>query len=202
MTPEEIPVSEIGPDYTFRIPVEPTPPAAGILVEESRLATAKASPLPRVEAPRVEAPIAPPPPPRVEATPEVEVEVEASANGAEPDNDYFELSTPIYVDGKEFKRLRINPKGILKGKQFFALIGRYQRKFPDEARTAFNKFTSENFLSLVLAEINRIAPEDLYKVDYLDLPLLFLQASAFHFAGGKRATAPAKEEESPKTMTP
>ena len=133
----------------------------------------------------------------------IEAAAPASTNGEKPDPNYFYLSVPINVDGKEFTRLRINPKGVLKGKQFFSLIGRYQRKFPDEARTAFNKFTSENFLSLVVGEINKIAPEDLYKVDYVDLPLLFLEASAFHFSGGaKRATTPEGEEavtESPTT---
>src|SRR5262245_49519358 len=95
----------------------------------------------------------------------------------ENEDDFFYLTTPITVDGKEMKRLRLNPKGVLSGKAFFSLIQRYQRKFPDEARTNFNKFTNENFLSLVLAEINKIAPEDLYKIDYLDLPLLFLRAA-------------------------
>jgi hypothetical protein len=120
----------------------------------------------------------------------------ASTNGeVENEDDFFYLSTPISVDGKELKRLRLNPKGVLSGRAFFSLIQRYQRKFPDEARTNFNKFTNENFLSLVLAAINKIAPEDLYKIDYLDLPLLFLRAASFHFSGGRTATTPEKEEE-------
>src|SRR6266436_988780 len=117
--------------------------------------------------------------------------VEASDNGdVEDEDDYFYLSTPISVDGREMTRLRLNPKGVLKGKQFFTLIKRYQSKFPDEARTNFNKFTSENFLSLVIADINKIVPEDLYKMSYEDLPLLFLRAASFHFSGGKPKAAP------------
>jgi hypothetical protein len=118
------------------------------------------------------------------------------ANGeVENEDDYFYLSSPILVEGKEITRLLLNPKGILKGKSFFSIIRRYQNKFPDEARTSFNKFTSENFLSLVLAEINKIAPEDLAKIDYTDLPLLFLRAASFHFSGGVRKAATPEETE-------
>jgi hypothetical protein len=148
--------------------------------------------------------LSPPEELKLAAKPETQPEAATTggSNGEEPDSDYFYLSSPIFIDGKEFTRLRMNPKGVLRGKQFFAIVDRYRRKFPDEARTSFNKFTSENFLSLVLAEINKIAPEDLYKVDYLDLPLLFLEAASFHFSGGaKRAATPEEKEESP-TKTP
>lgn len=111
------------------------------------------------------------------------------------DDNYFYLSEPIVVDGRSIDKLLVNPKSVLTGKQFFAVINRYNRKFPEEARSSFNKYVSENFLSLVLAEINKIAPEDLYKVSYADLPLLFLQATSFHFAGGRKATTPAKNGE-------
>jgi hypothetical protein len=134
-----------------------------------------------------------PSPPKPVAEPAAVV----SSNGAHPDSDYFYLSSPISVDGREFTRLLMNPKGVLKGRSFFTLIDKYQRKFPDEARTNFNKFTSENFLSLVLAEINKIAPEDLYKCAYEDLPLLFLQSASFHFSGG--APRAATPEEAAKT---
>lgn len=126
--------------------------------------------------------------------------LEVVTNGSEPapDPDYFELSSPITVEDKTLARLRLNPRGVLRGKQFFALINRYQRKFPEEARNTLNKYVSENFLSLVLAEINGIAPEDLYKIDYADLPLLFLQAATFHFGAGrteaKKLPAPEKSE--------
>jgi hypothetical protein len=141
-------------------------------------------------------------PPAVLPDAEAESPVVATSNGDTPpqDPDYFYLSSPITVDGKEFTRLRMNPKGILKGREFFRIVDRYQRKFPDEARSSFNKFTSENFLSLVLAEINKpLTPEDLYKLDYVDLPLLFLQAASFHFSGGARKAATPEDEESPKT---
>jgi hypothetical protein len=74
------------------------------------------------------------------------------------------------------------------------MVNRYQRKFPDEARQTSVKYVSENFLSLVLAELNGIAPEDLGKLDYTDLPLLFLRAASFHFGAGQPNQAPDKNE--------
>jgi hypothetical protein len=129
------------------------------------------------------------------------LEVVSSNGETEQDPNYFNLTTPIEVDGKQFNRLRINPRGILKGKSFFNLINRYQRKFPDEARATLNKYISENFLSLVLAEINQIAPEDLYKVDYGDLPLLFLQAATFHFGAGRETTTETAPKREPLTIS-
>jgi hypothetical protein len=123
------------------------------------------------------------------AEPALEVVTETPL--AELDPDYFYLSQSIDIDGQPVNRLRINPRGVLRGKQFFDLIGRYQRKFPEEARTSINKYVSENFLSLVIAQINEIAPEDLYKVEYGDLPLMFLQAATFHFGAGRPTTTTA-----------
>jgi hypothetical protein len=131
-------------------------------------------------------------PPPTALAPEA-VPVKPSADG-DDETDYFKLAEPINVDGRSIDRLRINPKGVLKGKQFFSLVQRYQRRYPDEARSNFNKFTSENYLSLVLAEINKIAPEDLYKLPYEDLPVLFLRAASFHFSAGVRQATPVESE--------
>jgi hypothetical protein len=133
----------------------------------------------------------------ITASPPPEIEASSKNGDGEKEGDYFYLSTPITVDGKEISRLRLNPKGILTGRSFFSLIAKYQRKFPDEVDTNLRKFANENFLSLVLGELNKIAPEDLYKVDYDDLPMLFIRAAGFHFSGGRKATTPvaAAEEE-------
>jgi hypothetical protein len=98
---------------------------------------------------------------------------------------YFYLSSSITVDGREIKWLLLDPKGVLTGKDLFELLRAYQRKSPEDARVTFNKFTSELFLSLVIAKLNKITPEDLYKMPYEDLPLMFLQAASFQFQGGK-----------------
>jgi hypothetical protein len=128
------------------------------------------------------------------------IEIEVVPNGSEPapqDPDYFYLSTPIQVDGKEFSRLRLNPRGVLTGKQFFTITNRYKRKFPEESSTTFNRYGSENFLSLFIAELNGIAPEDLFKLDYGDLPLMFFQAAAFHFGAGRKPNQAAPEKSEP-----
>jgi len=119
-------------------------------------------------------------------SPPVELEVVKPENANDPR--YFYLSAPITADGKELAFLLVDPKGQLSGKEFFELIRLYQRKFPEDARATFNKFTSEAFLSLVIARLNKITPEDLYKAPYEDLPLLFLQAASFQFSGGKKPT--------------
>jgi hypothetical protein len=157
MNPEDNPPVPEGVDYSFGIPVKTAPPVevtGFVSVPPEVPRPLKPSPPPPLEVP----PVKPSPAPSLEVS---------SANG-DDETDYFMLAEPISVDGRSIDRLRINPKGVLKGKQFFSLVQRYQRKFPDEARSNFNKFTSENYLSLVLAEINKIAPEDLYKLPYED----------------------------------
>jgi len=107
----------------------------------------------------------------------------------ENDPRYFYLSTPINVEGKEISQLLLDPKGKLTGRDLFELVRTYERRYPESARTTFNKFVSEPFLGLVIAKLNKIAPEDLYKMAYEDLPIMFLQAGSFQFSGGKKPTA-------------
>jgi hypothetical protein len=125
--------------------------------------------------------------PAGEAGEEISPKLEVVSPEAGNDVRYFYLSAPINVDGKEIKWLLLDPKGVLTGKDLFELLRTYQRKFPEDSRVTFNKFTSEVFLSLVVAKLNKITPEDLYKMHYEDLPLMFLQAASFQFSGGKSA---------------
>jgi len=110
---------------------------------------------------------------------------------SETENDarYFYLSAAINVDGKEISRLLLDPKGKLTGRDLFDLVRTYERRYPESSRTTFNKFISEPFLGLVIAKLNKITPEDLYKMAYEDLPLMFLQAGSFQFSGGRKETA-------------
>lgn len=129
-------------------------------------------------------------------TTEIENTQAPATPAAEPpaadDDDYFLLKEPITVGDKTFDRLLINPKK-LGGKGFFGVVNAFQKRFPDIYRTSFNLYNEVHFLGLVIARLNRIAPEDLYKLDYTELPLLMLRASAFHYSGG----ATPKEEELP-----
>jgi hypothetical protein len=104
-------------------------------------------------------------------------------------DDYFTLSAPMNAGKQTLTRLLINPKR-LGGKGFFGVVNQFQKRFPDIYRTSFNLYSEIHFLALVIAKLNRITPEDLYKLEYTDLPLLMLRASAFHYSGG----APTPEE--------
>ena len=108
------------------------------------------------------------------------------------DERYFILGKPLVIADRKLDRLLIDPRGTLAGKDFFSLIAEFRRQFPDLYRTTFNLYSEINFVSLVVAKLNKITPEDLYKLDYGDLPPLFLRAAAFHYSGG--ATKPTTTE--------
>lgn len=99
---------------------------------------------------------------------------------------YFYLSKPINADGRELHYLLLDPEvKELGGRELMKLIATYHRRFPDEARSNIHpiqKYTSENFLSLVLAKLNGITPEDVYQVPYKQLTALFSRAGAFQFS--------------------
>lgn len=104
----------------------------------------------------------------------------------EKDPNYFYLSEPLVTHGdkgKTLNRLLLNPKGALKGKDFFQIVHNFQRKFPNDSSNAFNIYASQNFLGLVIAKLNGITHEDLYQLSYEELPLLFISAAPFQYQG-------------------
>ena len=117
------------------------------------------------------------------------------------DPDYFYLATPIVIPNpkgdRTIDRLLINPKK-LGGKGFFAVVSAFSKLHPDEYRSAFNLYNNVNFMQLVIARLNKIVPEDLYKLDYTDLPLLMLRATAFHYSGGSKTPATQVNGETPE----
>jgi hypothetical protein len=116
------------------------------------------------------------------------VEIPAPAE-TEKDEDYFYLSKPIVIPNpsgdRTIDRLLINPKK-LGGRGFFAVVSAFSKLHPEDYRTAFNLYNNVNFVQLVISRLNKIVPEDLYKMEYTDLPLLLLRASAFHYSGGSK----------------
>jgi hypothetical protein len=106
------------------------------------------------------------------------------------DPDYYYLDTPIEVDGREIKVLRINHKGVLKGREWFALLAAHRRKFPEETNNGnpLYRYLEEGYLSMLIAKLNNITAEDVYKVDSGDLPLLFQNARLFQFSGASKQT--------------
>jgi hypothetical protein len=122
-----------------------------------------------------------------ESRPESEpIEVDASLTVSDDDR-YFVLSKPLVAGKEKLTRLLIDPKS-LGGRGFFNVVAEFRRQYPDIYRVTFNLFSEINFLSLVIARLNKITPEDLYKLDYTELPLLMLRASAFQYSGGVMKT--------------
>lgn len=101
----------------------------------------------------------------------------------EDDSKYFYLSKPIQAGEKTLERLLLDPIG-LSGRKYFELTKRFRAEYPETFRSSFNKNSEEEFISLVIAELNEIAPQDLYKIPFNELPLLFLRASSFLYSGG------------------
>lgn len=131
------------------------------------------------------APQAPSPP-----TTQSELEVVKPENRNDPR--YFYLTHPINADGRELHYLLLDPEvKDLGGRELMKLISTYHRRFPEEARSnvhQIQKYTSENFLSLVLAKLNGITPEDVYQVPYKQLTNLFARAGAFQFSVEETST--------------
>jgi hypothetical protein len=104
---------------------------------------------------------------------------------------YYYLTNPISVDGRELGAIRIDPKGIINGRDWFTILAQHKRKYPEEAGRGnpLHRYLEEGYLSLVIAKLNKITPEDLYKIDPEELPTLFTEARTFQFSGAtKQAT--------------
>jgi hypothetical protein len=118
-----------------------------------------------------------------------ELEVVKPENRNDPR--YYYLTNPISVDGRELSAIRIDPKGIINGRDWFTILAQHKRKYPEEAARGnpLHRYLEEGYLSLVIAKLNKIAPEDLYKIDPEELPTLFTEARTFQFSGAtKQAT--------------
>jgi hypothetical protein len=89
---------------------------------------------------------------------------------------------------KTLDRLRINPAGILKGKDFFQLCSQFDRKFPNDSHNDFNRYASPNFLALLIAKLNGVTPEDVMSLPFEELPLLFISAAPFMYSGPAKKT--------------
>ncbi len=117
--------------------------------------------------------------------PEPQAAPAVSAAPTKPDIDdqrYFKLSKPITVADKKITRLLVDCSELT-GTTYFNLVGRFRRECPDVYRSSFNKLGEETFLSYVVAELNPpMVVEDVQKITFKDLPILFLQLASFLFA--------------------
>jgi hypothetical protein len=95
---------------------------------------------------------------------------------------YFRLSKPIKVGEKQFDRLLID-SSELSGAVYFNLVGRFRKECNEVYRSSTNKLAEEMFLSYIVAELNPpMVVEDLRKLPFNDLPILFIQLQAFLFS--------------------
>lgn len=131
-------------------------------------------------------------------------ETEPATNGEvveiafdEEDTRYFYLAKPIQVGDRKIDQLLLDPKE-LGGRGFFAIVNEFRKTFPEIYRVSFNLYSEVSFLSMVIAKLNKITREDLYKLQYDELPILFLRASSFHYSGGRKP--PVKTEKSPTAL--
>lgn len=122
-----------------------------------------------------------------------ELEVVKPENRNDPR--FYYLSNAIEVDGRVLSAIRIDPKGVITGRDWFALLAQYRRKYPEEAGRGnpLHRYLEEGYLSLVIAKLNKIAPEDLFKIDPEELPTLFTEARTFQFSGATQQSTTATE---------
>lgn len=98
---------------------------------------------------------------------------------------YFVLSKPIEVGGrvkKTFDRLLVDSTE-LGGDVYFELIDRYSAEYPRAAQINFTEMRDKRFLAMVICKLNPpMIEEDLKKVSFIDLGLLFLRAQGSIFS--------------------
>ena len=105
---------------------------------------------------------------------------------------YFKLSKPIKVNNQIFERLLVDC-GELPGAVYFDLVGRFRKEYPDIYRSSINKLGEEIFLSYVLAALNPpLAVEDVRKIAFKDLPIVFMAIQSFVY-GAKTAESATEE---------
>ena len=119
---------------------------------------------------------------------------------ARDDPRYFFLSEPISVAGKSIDKLLIDTSS-LKGPVYFKLATRFRSEHPDVYRTSFNKFGEEIFLAYVVAELNPpMIVDDLQKLDFNDLPMLFLRMQSFLYAAQAAKMAMRNQAQRSETL--
>ncbi len=104
------------------------------------------------------------------------------------DTRYFKLSKPITVGQKTLELVLVDASELT-GNVYFNLVARFRKECPEEYRLSFNKLSDELFLSYVVAELNPpMVVEDVRKITFRDLPLIFMTLAGFLF-GAKPETS-------------
>jgi hypothetical protein len=99
----------------------------------------------------------------------------------EEDVRYYKLAKPITVSGTVLDKLLLDPTE-LGGPVYFRLVARLRKEYPDIYRQSINKLGEEVFLSYIIAELNPpMTVEDLAKVSFVDLPVMFMHVLSLSF---------------------
>jgi hypothetical protein len=110
---------------------------------------------------------------------EVEIEPEVTE-----DPSYYELQKPIQVGQASVSKILLDPSG-LSGPAYFKIVSRFRKEYPEEYSNSTFKFSSEIFLTLVLAELNPpMTPEDFAKISFVDLEFIFFRSKVLAFQKG------------------
>ncbi len=130
-----------------------------------------------------------PTPPSQISEPDPVIPKETKTDAKDPR--YFKLTKPITIGQKTIDRLLV-VASELTGHVYFNLVARFRKEYPDEYRLSFNKLSDELFLSYVVAELNPpMVVEDVRKISFKDLPLIFMTLAGFLF--GARPETATKE---------
>ena len=81
---------------------------------------------------------------------------------------YFKLSKPLNAGGRILDKLLVDPSE-LDGNAYFRLAAAFRQNHHYIYSTSLNKLAEDVYLQLVLAELNKIIPEDLRKLTFKDV---------------------------------
>jgi hypothetical protein len=81
---------------------------------------------------------------------------------------YYKLSKPLNAGGRILDKLLVDPSD-LSGDAYFKLAAAFRTQHHYIYSTSLNKLAEDVYLQLVLAELNKIIPEDLRKLSFKDV---------------------------------
>jgi hypothetical protein len=81
---------------------------------------------------------------------------------------YYKLSKPLNSGGRILDKLLVDPSE-LDGNAYFKLAAAFRTNHHWIYSTSLNKLAEDVYLQLILAEMNKIIPEDLRKLTFKDL---------------------------------
>jgi hypothetical protein len=81
---------------------------------------------------------------------------------------YYKLSKPLNAGGKILEKLLVDPSD-LNGDAYFKLAAAFRTQAHYIYSTSLNKLAEDVYLQLILAELNKIIPEDLRKLSFKDV---------------------------------